>query len=293
MKPDDFDMICDLLLQRSGLVLTRDKAYLVESRLLPVARKFNLKSVDELAVQVRLTRNDAMIRDIVEAMTTNETSFFRDMKPFEQFRQAVLPYMLEKRAAKRSFRIWSAASSSGQEAYSLSMTLADEKAKMAGWQWEILGTDLSKEMVERAREGVYSQFEIQRGLPITQVVKHFAQEGERWRVKPHLKQNVSFREFNLLESLRPLGTFDIVYCRNVLIYFDQPTKKRVLEAIAAQLAPDGFLYLGGAETVLGITDAFKPVDSHRGMYVKTAAEMPFKTPAPLGSAGFGLRAASA
>ncbi len=266
MRVEDFDMFSTLLKQRSGLVLTRDKAYLLESRLMPVARKWNMKGLEELAATVRTRKDEALLRDITEAMTTNESSFFRDQKPFDQFKQVVLPKLMEARAAKRSIRIWSAACSSGQEAYSLAMLLSEESAKMAGWRIEIVGTDISSEMVERSKSGIYTQFEVQRGLPIQMLVKHFKQQGDKWQISPQLRQMVSFREYNLLGDLSGLGQFDIVFCRNVLIYFDQPTKAKVLEAIARQMPKDGVLYLGGAETVLGITDRFKPVEGQRGLY---------------------------
>ena len=266
MRVEDFDMFATLLKQRSGLVLTKDKAYLLESRLMPVARKWNMKGLDELASTVRTRKDEALLRDITEAMTTNESSFFRDQKPFDQFKQIVLPRLLETRAAKRSIRIWSAACSSGQEAYSLAMMLNEDAARLAGWRIEIVGTDISAEMVERSKAGIYTQFEVQRGLPIQMLVKHFKQMGDKWQIAPNLRQMVSFREWNLLGDLGALGQFDVVFCRNVLIYFDQPTKAKVLESIARQMPPDGVLYLGGAETVLGITDRFKPVDGQRGLY---------------------------
>ncbi|UEM04227.1 protein-glutamate O-methyltransferase [Skermanella rosea] len=267
MKVEDFDMFSTLLKQRSGLVLSRDKAYLLESRLMPVARKWNMKGLDELAVAIRTRREEALLRDITEAMTTNESSFYRDQKPFDQFRNVVLPMMLASRGARRSIRIWSAACSSGQEAYSLAMLLLDEGARLDGWRFEIVGTDLSSEMVEKAKAGIYTQFEVQRGLPITHLVKYFKQIGDKWQLNDKIRQMVSFREYNLLTDLTPLGQFDVVFCRNVLIYFDQPTKGKVLDSIAKLMPADGVLYLGGAETVLGITDRFKPMDNQRGLYV--------------------------
>ncbi|TWA74786.1 CheR-type MCP methyltransferase [Azospirillum brasilense] len=274
MRVEDFDMFSTLLKQRSGLVLTRDKAYLLESRLMPVARKWNMKGLEELASTVRTRKDEALLRDITEAMTTNESSFFRDQKPFDQFRQIVLPRLLEARSAKRSIRIWSAACSSGQEAYSLAMLLNEDAAKLAGWRIEIVGTDISAEMVERSKSGIYTQFEVQRGLPIQMLVKHFKQQGDKWQISQQLRQMASFREFNLLGDLSSLGQFDIVFCRNVLIYFDQPTKTKVLEAISRQMPQDGVLYLGGAETVLGITDRFKPVDGQRGLYSLGGFQVP-------------------
>jgi len=270
MKPEDFDLFSVLVKQRSGLVLTKDKAYLLESRLVPVARKWNLKTLEDLAQSVRTKREEQMLRDITEAMTTNESFFFRDQKPFDQFRKILLPELLRTRASKRHIRIWSSAASSGQEAYSLAMIFSEEAAKVQGWKIDIFGTDLSSEMVERAKSGIYSQFEVQRGLPITMLMKYFSQIGsDKWQVKDELRQMVQFKEGNLLMDFGPIGVFDIIYCRNVLIYFDQPTKTRVLDAMSHVLAPDGVLFLGGAETVLGISDKFKPLENERGMYVMT------------------------
>lgn len=268
MKPEDFDLFSVIVKQRSGLVLTKDKAYLLESRLVPVARKWNMKTLDELAVQVRAKREENLLRDITDAMTTNESFFFRDQKPFDQFRQKLLPYLLSTRASKKQIRIWSAAASSGQEAYSLAIICNEEAAKLQGWKIDIIGTDISSEIVERAKSGIYSQFEVQRGLPITMLVKYFQQvSADRWQIKDNIRQMVSFREGNLLQDFGPIGIFDVIYCRNVLIYFDQPTKTKVLDAMSRVMAPDGCLFLGGAETVLGISERFKPMDNERGMYV--------------------------
>lgn len=270
MKPEDFDLFSTLVKQRSGLVLSKDKSYLLESRLTPVARKYNLKTLEDLAQSVRTKREEQMLRDITEAMTTNESFFFRDTKPFDQFRKVLLPELLRTRATKKQFRIWSSAASSGQEAYSLAMICTEEMQKLQGWKVDILGTDLSSEMIERAKGGIYSQFEVQRGLPITLLMKYFSQIGtDKWQIKENLRQMVQYREGNLLTDFGPIGVFDIIYCRNVLIYFDQPTKTRVLDAISHVLAPDGVLFLGGAETVLGISDKFKPLENERGMYVLT------------------------
>jgi chemotaxis protein methyltransferase CheR len=274
MKAEDFELFSTLLRQRSGLVLTPDKAYLLESRLMPIARKQGMKGLDDLAGAIRARREESLLRSITEAMTTNESSFYRDQKPFDQFKATVLPNLLRSRASKRQIRIWSAACSSGQEGYSLAMLLEEEKSRVAGWRIEIVGTDLSAEMVERARAGVYTQFEVQRGLPITHLVRYFKQNGDKWQISQEIRAMAQFREFNLLTDLSPLGQFDVVFCRNVLIYFDQPTKGKVLEAIARQMPADGVLYLGGAETVLGITDKFKPVEGQRGLYQLTRAANP-------------------
>lgn len=265
MRPEDFDFIAKLLKDRSGLVITRDKAYLLESRLTPVARKRGLKGLDDLVASMR-TAGEDLLREVTEAMTTNESFFFRDMKPFDQFKALVLPALIQSRAQKKSFRIWSAACSSGQEAYSLAMIMKEEGPKLAGWKIEVVGTDISNEMLEKAKAGMYSQFEVQRGLPINMLVKYFKKNTEMWQIDPAIRAMVQFREYNLLHDLKPLGQFDVVFCRNVLIYFDQPTKTRVLESISKNMPDDGFLYLGGAETVLGISDRFKPIPEQRGVY---------------------------
>ncbi|MGE3770095.1 MAG: protein-glutamate O-methyltransferase CheR [Bdellovibrionales bacterium] len=267
MKAEDFDMIALLLKQRSGLVITKDKAYLLESRLMPVARKWSLKTLDDLATALRTQRDESLIGEVVDAMTTNETSFMRDRTPFDQFTNLILPRLREARQTKKHLRIWSAASSTGQEAYSLAMLLNEEAPQMAGWKIDILGTDISKEVIDKARQGIYSQFEIQRGLPINLLIKHFDKIGEKWQIKESMRKMVEFREGNLLADLGPIGVFDVIFCRNVLIYFDAPTKTKVLETLASVLAPDGVLYLGGAETVLGISEKFKPVEGQRGIYV--------------------------
>ncbi len=270
MNVTDFELIARLLKERSGLALNKEKAYLLESRLNPVARKWNFSGFDELAQAIQNSNDEALLVDVTEAMTTNESFFFRDQKPFDQFISIVLPHMLEARAAKRSFRIWSAACSSGQEPYTLAMLLKEHADKLAGWSVEIVATDLSHEILDKAKQGLYSQFEVQRGLPITLLVKHFVQVGDRWQIDDSLRKMIKFQQFNLLGDLSSLGRFDVVFCRNVLIYFDTLTKTRVLEGMADLLPPDGFLYLGGAETVLGTTDRFQILQGQRGIYGLTA-----------------------
>ena len=270
MKQDNFAWICKHLLDSTGLVLGPDKLYLVESRLSPVARKYNAADLDALTDALRAGKNADLLRDVTDAMMTNESFFFRDGKPFDQFKSVVLPRLLQARATQKSIRIWSAACSTGQEPYTLAMILKEEAAKLAGWRIEIVGTDLSREALERARLGAYSQFEVQRGLPITLLVKYFKQDGDRWAIAPELKANISFKQLNLLTDFTSLGSFDVVFCRNVLIYFDQPTKTKILEKISRMMPPDGVLYLGGAETVLGVTDKFAPMPEQRGIYVHAA-----------------------
>jgi chemotaxis protein methyltransferase CheR len=282
MTITDFDFICQILKTRSGLLLTNDKAYLLESRLLPVARKWKLATFDDLVRLIRTKNDEAVIRDVVEAMTTNESFFFRDTKPFDQFKQICLPALLKARASQKTIRIWSAACSSGQEAYSLAMILSEMGAQLNGWKIDIVGTDLSQEILNRAKDGLYSQFEVQRGLPITLLVKYFQQTGDRWKISDAIRSKVQYREWNLLNDPAPLGKFDIVYCRNVLIYFDQPTKAKVLAGIAKQMPDDGYLFLGGAETVLGISDKFQLLPGQRGIYGLTGG---IKAPTAFGTPG--------
>ncbi|MCZ7657743.1 MAG: protein-glutamate O-methyltransferase CheR [Xanthobacteraceae bacterium] len=280
MTPLDYDYLRRLLKERSGLVLSADKQYLVESRLLPVARKAGLGGLSELVAKIK--GNDARLTvEVVEAMTTNESFFFRDKVPFEHFTGTMLPALLASRANQRRIRIWCAAASTGQEPYSLGICLKEMKDKLAGWRIELTGTDLSGEVLEKAKAGIYSQFEVQRGLPIQLLVKYFVQNGDMWQISPEVRAMVQYRPLNLLADFSHLGTFDVVFCRNVLIYFDQDTKIDVLNRIARQLEPDGFLVLGAAETVVGLTDAFKPMADKRGLYVRNgpAAKAPALRPA--------------
>ena len=269
MRPQSFDVLAALLRGSSGLVIGPDKTYLLETRLAPILKQHGMRDLDALAEKLRpagIAGAGKLEQQVIEAMTTNESFFFRDDKPFTHFKSHALPRLLAARAPSARLRVWSAASSSGQEAYSLAMIIAEARGQLTGRPIEILGTDISREQLTRAQEGVYSQFEVQRGLPMQMLVKYFKRDGTNWRINENIRAMASFREFNLLADLRPLGQFDIVFCRNVLIYFDQPTKARVLGAIAKQMAPDGLLYLGGAETVLGITDRFAAVSGERGVY---------------------------
>ncbi|MBI1775958.1 MAG: protein-glutamate O-methyltransferase [Proteobacteria bacterium] len=278
MQTDAFQFLAGLVKDRSGIVLTPDKVYLLESRLMPIARRLGQASLDDLVARARSREVPSVLDEIVEAMTTNESLFFRDVKPFDQFRRVALPKLIEARAGARQLKIWSAACSSGQEPYSLAMVLAEEANRLQGWRVDVLGTDLSKAMVERARGGVYSQFEVQRGMPAPMLAKYFVQDGEKWSVASTLRPMTRFHEFNLLDDPAPLGQFDVVFCRNVLIYFDQPTKAKILEQIARRLPMDGLLYLGGSETVFGITDQFAPVPGERGVYCLTRQALSVATP---------------
>jgi chemotaxis protein methyltransferase CheR len=277
LSPAAFDTLAGLLKTKSGLTIGMDKLYLLETRLANIVKREKLADMNALADRLRRPGNDALARDVVEAMTTNESFFFRDDKPFAHFRTQALPRLVAARAPGSPLRVWSAASSSGQEAYSLAMIVAESAAVLGGRKVEIIGTDIARDQLARAREGVYSQFEVQRGLPVQMLMRYFRKDDSNWRIADSIRGMAQFREYNLLTDLRPLGRFDIVFCRNVLIYFDQPTKSRVLEAIAGLMPPDGLLYLGGAETVLGITSRFAPMPNERGVYGVSTATTPAAT----------------
>ncbi len=266
MTPLDYDFLRKCLKDRSGLVLSGDKQYLVESRLLPVARRAGLGGLGELVSMLKRGNADALMTTVVEAMMTNESLFFRDKTPFEHFRTAVMPALTAARRSSRTLRIWCAAASTGQEPYSLAMALKEMARDLSGWRIELLATDISNEVLEKARQGLYSQFEVQRGLPIQLLIKHFVQVGESWQIAPEIRAMVKYRQLNLLADFSHLGTFDLVFCRNILIYFDQATKIDLLNRLAKIVAGDGFLVLGAAETVVGLTDSFKTVGDKHGLY---------------------------
>ena len=264
MTPLDYEFLRKLLKERSGLDLSSDKQYLVESRLIPLARRVGLAGIAELVAKMK-TGSEALTAEVAEAMTTNETFFFRDKIPFDHLRETVLPELMRARANRRSLRIWCAASSTGQEPYSIAMCLK-EFAALAGWRVEIVATDLSQAVLEKSRAGIFSQFEVQRGLPIQMLVKHFTQIGELWQLNADIRAMVQHRQLNLLQDFSHLGTFDVIFCRNVLIYFDQDTKVGIFDRLAKVIEADGILALGAAESVVGISDAFKPYPERRGLY---------------------------
>jgi chemotaxis protein methyltransferase CheR len=270
MTPLDYDYLQKLLKDRSGLMLSADKKYLLESRLLPLARKIGVPGISELVARMK-AGGEALILDVVEAMTTNETFFFRDKTPFDHFKETVIPELLQARAGRRSLRIWCAAASTGQEPYSLAMILKDKATALAGWRIEIVATDLSPEVLEKSRSGLYTQFEVQRGLPIQSLVKHFSQLGAMWQLNADTRALVQFRQFNLLQDFTSMGKFDVIFCRNVLIYFDQATKTDIFGRMMKVNEPDGYLFLGAAETVVGLTDKYRVCPNRRGVYLPNGA----------------------
>ena len=270
MTPFDYEFLRKFLKDRSGLDLSADKQYLVESRLMPLARKAGLPGLGELVAKLK-NGTEPLAAEVVEAMTTNETFFFRDKVPFDHLKATVLPELMKARASRRALRIWCAASSTGQEPYSIAMCLKELGPMLAGWRVEIVATDLSHGVLDKSRAGLFSQFEVQRGLPIQLLVKHFTQVGELWQLNADIRAMVQFKQLNLLQDFSHLGGFDVIFCRNVLIYFDQDTKTNVFGRLAKRIEPDGFLMLGAAETVVGLTDAFKPYPDRRGLYVANNA----------------------
>jgi chemotaxis protein methyltransferase CheR len=267
MTPHDYDFIRKVLKDRSGLVLGPDKQYLLESRLLPVLRKGGFSDLAALIAALRAAPSSSLVNTVVEGMTTNESLFFRDKLPFDNFREVVMPALLEARTRTKFIRIWCAAAATGQEPYSLAMALREMSVKLSGWRVEIFATDLSSDALERAKTGLYSQFEVQRGLPIQMLVKYFSKVGEQWQIAPEIRDMVTFRHSNLLHDFSSFGLFDVVFCRNVLIYFEPAMKSSVLNRLGRSLSSDGYLLLGAAETVVGLSDAFRPLNNHRGVYV--------------------------
>jgi chemotaxis protein methyltransferase CheR len=269
VTPLDYEYLRKLLKERSGLDLSADKQYLVESRLIPLARRVGLPGIAELVQKIK-TGAETLTSEVVEAMTTNETFFFRDKIPFDHLREAILPALVKARASRRALRIWCAASSTGQEPYSIAMCVK-EFAALAGWRIEIVATDLSQAVLEKSKAGIFSQFEVQRGLPIQMLVKYFTQAGELWQLNAEIRAMIQHRQLNLLQDFSHLGTFDVIFCRNVLIYFDQDTKAGIFDRLGKMLEADGVLALGAAESVVGISDAFKPYPERRGLYCPNPA----------------------
>ncbi|MGA2290376.1 CheR family methyltransferase [Bradyrhizobium sp.] len=269
MTPSDYAFLRKFLKERSGLDLSSDKQYLVESRLIPLARAGGLPGIAELVARLK-GGSDPLTAAVVEAMTTNETFFFRDRIPFNHLRETIFPALARARANRRALRIWCAAASTGQEPYSIAMSVK-EFAGLGGWRVEIIATDLSQAVLEKAKAGIFSQFEVQRGLPIQMLVKYFTQTGELWQLNADIRAMVEHRQLNLLQDFSHLGMFDVIFCRNVLIYFDHDTKVGIFDRLARVLEPDGVLALGAAESVVGMSDAFRPYPDKRGLYRPNAA----------------------
>jgi chemotaxis protein methyltransferase CheR len=271
-----FERLRHLLRRKSGISLDLDKEYLAETRLRPLMQATGARDLVELMDRLDAPGSGDITRRVVEAMTTNETFFFRDRIPFDNFKKLMLPQLLKSRATQRRIRIWCAAASTGQEPYSLAMILDEEVRHLSGWRVEIIATDLSQAVVEAARAGRYSQFEVQRGLPVALLLRYFQREGDSWRINEHLRSRVHFDTLNLMSDFSALGTFDVIFCRNVLIYMDIATKKDVLDRMARNVAPDGYFVMGSAETVVGLTEKMVPHPEHRSFNVP--APEPYSRP---------------
>ncbi len=263
MKAESFDRLAAVLMRRSGHVLGPDKLYLVQARLRPILASAGFADLDRLVERVWAEPNGRLSDEVVEAMTTNETLFFRDGHPFVDLAEQVLPRLVAGRPKGATLRLWSAAASFGQEAYTLAMVATELRWMLGERRVEIIGTDIAESALKRARLATYTEFEVQRGLSPQRCATHFHRVGQDWRVNDNLRAMADFRQFNLLGDLRGLGRFDVIFCRNVLIYFDQETKARVLRAMAGQLAADGVLYLGGSETLLGLDVPLRKLERGR------------------------------
>lgn len=249
---DNFKFVCELVHRRAAILIETGKEYLVDARLAPIARAHGLPSVDALVAKLRADEKGPLSHEVIEAMTTNETSFFRDIHPFDTFRTKVLPPLIKARATTRSIRIWCAAASTGQEPYSIAMTIREYFPELATWNVQIIATDINATVLARARTGVFRQLEVNRGLPASLLVKHFEKNGADWQIKANIRQMVTFQELNLLERWPLFAQQDVIFMRNVLIYFDMPTKKDLLRRVRESLRDDGYFFLGGAETTMGI-----------------------------------------
>lgn len=271
MSPDDFSFVCRFVRDRSAIVLDSGKEYLVETRLAPVAKALQIGSVTDLIGRLRAGSTEELRGRVMEAMVTTETSFYRDAHPFEALRTSVLPDLIRRRAQARRLNVWSAACSTGQEPYSIALMLREHFPELGGWDVSLLATDLSAEVLAKAREGKYSQLEANRGLPAAMLVKYFRQYGTGWQLNENVRRSVDFREMNLVRPWPALPKMDLVFLRNVMIYFDVETKKGILNRVAKLLNPDGYLVLGGAETTLNLDTSFRRVEALKGGYYQLVA----------------------
>jgi len=255
IHPENYRFLQEHIYSHAGIVLEEDKHYLFESRLAPIVRQLGLESINDLCTLIQSSRQPEVGHQVVEAMTTNETYFFRDPSHYDAIRTVLLPRLMEERRDTKRLRFWSAASSTGQEAYSLAMLLIE--AGLSDWNIQILGTDFSSQVVERARSGKYQQIEVNRGLPATLLIKHFRRSGADWHLCDPVRRMVSFETIDLRKSMRALGPFDLVFCRNVMIYFHAKTKMSILKELHGTMLRGGWLLLGGAETAFGVEELFE------------------------------------
>jgi chemotaxis protein methyltransferase CheR len=266
VKPENFDFIRQVLQRHAAIALSDNKTYLVETRLLPVARSEDLGDVNALIDRLRISPSEPLLRKVVEALTTNETSFFRDGAPFNILRDTVLPELIRRRASVQALNIWSAGCASGQEPYTIAMLWRERFAHLTDWRLKLLATDISNEMLQRARDGRFTPLEVNRGLPAKYCSRYFRREGDSWLIDERLRTMVEFRLLNFIGEWPKLPLMDVVFMRNVLVYFDMSTKQEVLRKVRGILRPDGYLFLGGTETTLMIDDAFDRISTSMGSY---------------------------
>jgi chemotaxis protein methyltransferase CheR len=264
IRADNYRFLQEQIRKQSGIVLDDTKHYLVEARLLPIALEEGLSNLDELCAKLRQSAPARLQRRVTEAMTTNETYFFREPAHFEALKNTILPPLLAERRESRKLSIWSAAASTGQEAYSLAMLLTE--MGLQDWDLNIVGTDLAENVLEKAREGKYSQLEINRGLPVTMLVKHFTRQQLLWELKPAMRKMVRFQALDLRNINNSIGPFDIVLCRNVLIYFDVDTKRQIVDQIRTIINPGGHFFLGASEVGLSVGPRFARLCSNEATY---------------------------
>jgi chemotaxis protein methyltransferase CheR len=260
--------VCTIVRSRSAIELDESKSYLIEARLLPVARAHGMNSIGDLIQEVHAKRRPDLERHVVEAMTTNETSFFRDSHPFEALKSRLLPEIRATNATRRTLNIWSAACSTGQEIYSVAMTIREHFPEFANWNVQLVGTDLAETVLEKARAAKFSLAEVNRGLPALLLAKYFQRDGMHWQLRPELRGMAKFSKLNLIERWPPLPTMDIVFLRNVLIYFAPEVKRTILEKIRSVLAPHGVLFLGAAETTMGLHASFERVQVDNSVFYR-------------------------
>ncbi len=274
MTPAEFDYLRIILRERSGLNLAEDRRELLEGRLRPLLKEFRFDSISDLANAAMRPDGEYLRVRLAQAATVQESYFFRDKLPFHYLEKTVLPELIAARGASRRIRIWCAAAATGQEPYSLAMLFAEKSLELDAWNIEIVATDYAKDALAKARVGLYSQFEVQRGLPVSLLVKYFTKTDRWWEISPQIRSMVRFQEYNLLADAAELGTFDLILCRNVLIYFDDEIKRKVLATLASALAPDGTLMLGSAETTTGLNKEFVAASpQHRGIFTFTPSAM--------------------
>lgn len=274
ITPQTFSYFRELVLARSAIVLEPGKEYLLEARLATIVRKQNEASLDTLATTLSKTSYGPIHREVVEAMTTNETSFFRDIHPFDTLRNVVMPELIERKKHTKQLNFWCAAASTGQEPYSVAILLREHFPVLKDWKINFLATDLSSAVLAKAQSGLFSQLEVNRGLPAPLLVKYFTKVGMNWQVRDDIRTLVQFKELNLIERWPVMPIVDIVFMRNVLIYFDVKTKKTILKNTRAIMSPDGYLLLGSAETTMAIDEEFHRVQTEKGVTYRITKREP-------------------